>query len=50
MPISSTVAARRIIIAIFGAEWLTAVIIQAIAFQNVLLLKVYANRRDIYRL
>ena len=51
MRINRTVVARppRIIIAIFRAELLTVVPIQAIAYQNILLLKVFANCRHYYR-
>ena len=45
-----TVAAQQIIIAIFRAELETVVNSQAIAYQNIVLLKKFANCRDSHRL
>ena len=45
-----TVVAKLIIIAIFRGELLTIELIQAITYQNILLLKIFANCKHNYRL
>ena len=50
VPKKRTATDPRVIIAIFRAELSTVVIIQAITYKNKLLLKIFANCRDIYKL